>query len=225
MKQLNDIYKKNGIFILFIFLLGFSIPYIKDKPFVQFLAMVFALGLYIWNAYILIQVIKAVSSKQSSIHELKFLYITLGITCAAGYFYYGVMDAKELTISGLRAVKDYSHYELYTFDGAFEYFKDLFDTYLNSIYYSIVVMGTLGDSLIIVKGGFARFIVGFEVATALSITVFKVGEYFSDASSKETKASEDRIISEINRIKTGEFNSHLTGFLRRFYLWLKQAFG
>lgn len=125
MKQLNDIYKKNGIFILFIFLLGFSIPYIKDKPFVQFLAMVFALGLYIWNAYILIQVIKAVSSKQSSIHELKFLYITLGITCAAGYFYYGVMDAKELTISGLRAVKDYSHYELYTFDGAFEYFKDL----------------------------------------------------------------------------------------------------
>ena len=151
------------------------------------------------------QVIKACSSKQASIHELKFLYITLCFTCAGGYFFFGVMDSKEVTISGLRVIKEYSEYELYTFDGGFCYFQDLFNTYLNSIYYSVVVMGTIGDSNISVNGGFARFIVCFEVATALAITIFKIGEYFSEESSKEAKASEKRIIEAF---KNKEIVSH-----------------
>ena len=197
----SEIYKKNLIFTFFVFVLGFSIPYIQGITILQVLATILGLMLYLWSGYILIQVIKEVSKKQTSIQELKFLYITLALTCAAMYFYYGVMDSKEETIYGIRAIKDFQSYQIYTFKGAFEYFKDLFDTYLNSIYYSVVVMGTLGDSVISVKGGLGRLIVGFEVATALSITVFKIGEHYSELSSREVKASEQKILEAVDRLK------------------------
>ncbi|MCO7072095.1 hypothetical protein [Vibrio cholerae] len=221
MNQLNNIYKKNGIFTLMVFTMGFSIPYIQEKPFIQFLVMIAAFILYLWNGFILAQVIKAVSNKKSSIHELKFLYITLCLTCAAGYFYFGIIDSDEKVISGLRVMKDYNAYGLYTFEGAFDYFIDICHTYLNSIYYSVVVMGTLGDSVISVKGGFARFIVGFEVVTTLAITVFKIGEYFSDMSSREAKMSERIIVSEIQKLGMCSCNNRSYGVLKRSYVKLK----
>ncbi len=140
--------------------------------------------------------------------ELKFLFVTLVTTGAGSYFLIGIIDYKEEMISGLREIKEISEYGIYTFDGFSRYFKDVVNTYLNSVYYSIAVMSTLGDSKIVLEGGFARVIVAIQVVMTVSLTVFKIGEFYREQSSKEAKKSEARILDSVSNIsKSGPLPS------------------
>lgn len=127
-------------------------------------------------------------------------------------------------ISGLRQIKSEDEYQLSSFDGFFRYFQDLMFTYLNSLYYSVAVMATLGDSKIIAEGGFTRLIVTFEVGTALSLTIFKIGEYHSQRSSAEMKAVEKRIINEVKKIDPNFKVDLEAGFLDRILMKFKTKY-
>jgi hypothetical protein len=135
-------------------------------------------------------------------------------------FFIGVIDAKEQMISGLREIKAVDNYDLFSFDGFFSYFQDLTLTYLNSLYYSVVVMATLGDSKIVAEDGFSRIIIAFEVGAALSLTIFKIGEYYSERSSAEIMETERRILSEVQKINSSYTFDSEAGFWERTFMKL-----
>ncbi|MEO9944723.1 hypothetical protein [Paraglaciecola sp.] len=202
MDDLTKIYSKNLFFTLCVFFVGLALPYSRDSALAILLLILLVFLLFAYLGKLLLDVIKRVSHSDTSIKELRYLFITLAILCAGSYFFIGIIDSKEQMISGLREIKVEASYELNTLSGFFGYAQDLVSTYLNSLYYSIVVMSTLGDSKIIVEGGIPRFIIAFEVGAALSLTVFKIGEHYSKRSTLEAKATENRIIEAVkSRLK------------------------
>lgn len=220
MDDLVRIYAKNIFFTACVFVMGFVIPYARGNFMAQSLLMLLALVLYFYIFKLLIAVISRLGKTETSINDLKFLFITLAVLCAGAYFFIGVIDASEKMLSGLRAIKPDSEYDLYSLKGSFAYFQDLSFTYLNSLYYSIVVMVTLGDSKIVVEGGITRLIVAFEVATALSLTIFKIGEYYRELSSKEARETESRIVDEVQKINPSYTVDPDAGFWERTFLKL-----
>lgn len=182
--------------------MGFVLPYIRGNAIFISLWMIMAVFLYGYVFKLLIDVINSVNKKNVSINDLKFLFITLAILCASGYFFVAITDAGQNSISGLRVIKADSEYDFNSFKGPVDYFIDIARTYLNSLYYSIVVMATIGDSTISVKGELPRVIIAFEVTTALTLTIFKIGTYYSEQSSNEAKATEYRIVNEIKKLTT-----------------------
>ncbi|MGP8294585.1 hypothetical protein ACT3XD_10435, partial [Halomonas sp. AOP7-B1-5] len=69
-----------------------------------------------------------------------------------------------------------------------------------SLYYSIVIMSTLGDSGIVIKNTFVRLIVVSQVIATLSLTIFKIVEHYSNHSLVEARMSELKILNEIKNI-------------------------
>lgn len=222
MEDITKIYSKNLFFTACVFIMGFVLPYIRENTISLSLWMILAAFLYGYIFKLLIDVIKSLNKKDTSINELKFLFITLAILCASGYFFVAITDAGQNSISGLRVIKADSKYDFNSFKGPVDYFIDIARTYLNSLYYSIVVMATIGDSTISVKGELPRVIIAFEVTTALTLTIFKIGKYYSELSSNEAKATEDRIVNEIKKA-TNNYNypatksgfSKIVDFLKR----------
>lgn len=220
MDDLARIYAKNLFFTACVFVMGFVIPYARGNVTAQSLLIFLALVLYFYIFKLLMAVISRLSKKETSINDLKFLFITLAVLCAGAYFFIGVVDVSEKMLSGVRAIKPDSEYDLYSVQGSFTYFQDLSFTYLNSLYYSIVVMATLGDSKIVVEGGLTRLIVAFEVATAISLTIFKIGEYYRELSAKEAKETEGRIVTEVQKINPNYIVDPNAGFWERTFLKL-----
>ena len=220
MEDLTRIYSKNLFFTACVFALGLVLPYGRGNSIAGLILIFLAVILYGYIGKLLVDVIKRLSHTETSINALKFLFITLAVLCAGGYFFIGIIDGKEQMISGLREIKPDGAYDLYSFDGFFDYFQDLTFTYLNSLYYSIVVMATLGDSKIVAEGGFTRIIVAFEVGVALSLTIFKIGEYYSERSSEEAKAREKRILNEVQSINPSYTVDPEAGFWERTFMKL-----
>lgn len=220
MEDLTKIYSKNLFFTACVFFMGLGIPYAKGNSIAGLLLIFLAIVLYIYIGKLLIDVINRLSHKESSIRELKFLFVTLAVLCAGGYFFIGVIDVKEQMISGLRVIKPDDSYELLSFNGFVRYFHDLTFTYLNSLYYSTVIMATLGDSKIIAEGVFTRMIVAFEVGVALSLTIFKIGEYYRELSVTEAKQTEQRIISEVKNVNLSFTVDPKAGFWERTFMKL-----
>ncbi|MDX1750351.1 MAG: ion channel [Methylophaga sp.] len=220
MEDLNRIYLKNVFFTSCAFMMGLVLPYAKGNSLAMFLLIILAIILYRYIGNLLIDVIKRLSHQETSLKELKFFFITLVILCAGGYFFIGVLDAEEQMLSGLREIKLDAEYELYSVEGFFTYFNDLIFTYLNSLYYSIVVMATLGDSKIVVEGSFTRLIVAFEVVTALTLTIFKIGEYYSELSAVASNQAENRIVSEVKKINPKYVVDPKAGFWERTFVKL-----
>ena len=83
--------------------------------------MLFFLGivLYGYVGKLLVDVIKRLSHKETSIKELKFLFLTLAVLCAGSYFFIGVIDVEQKMISGLREIKPDAKYVLFSFNGFF----------------------------------------------------------------------------------------------------------
>ncbi|MFJ5363481.1 hypothetical protein ACIPR9_00015 [Pectobacterium punjabense] len=200
MEGLSNIYTKNLIFTVCVFIMSIALPYSHQFNTIKPLLLIIILVLYAYMGKLLVDIIKKLGQKQTSVKELKFLFITLAVLCAGVYFFIAMVDQKEMLISGLRVIKPHSYYNMYSISGFYDYFFDVFSTYLNSIYYSIMVMATLGDSKIAAESGVSRLIIAFEVGTTLTITIFKIGEYYSEHSSQEAKASEERIINHIKNI-------------------------
>ena len=224
MKELSRIYSRNLFFSACVFIMGLIIPYSRGNSVAMLLLFFLGIVLYGYVGKLLVDVIKRLSHKETSIKELKFLFLTLAVLCAGSYFFIGVIDVEQKMISGLREIKPDAKYVLFSFNGFFRYFQDLAFTYMNSLYYSIVVMATLGDSEIIVKGGFTRIIVAFEVSTAISLTIFKIGEYYSELSSAEAKETENRIVSEVQKINPSYIVDPDAGFLERTFMKLTIKF-
>lgn len=214
MEDITKIYSRNLFFTTCVFIMGFVLPYIRENTISVSLWMILAVFLYGYVFKLLIDVVKNLNNKDASINELKFLFITLAVLCASGYFFVAITDAAQNSISGLRVIKAESEYDFNSFKGPIDYFIDIARTYLNSLYYSIVVMATIGDSTISVKGELPRVIIAFEVTTALTLTIFKIGKHYSKQSSHEAKATEDRIINEIKKV-TNNYNHPATksGFI------------
>lgn len=220
MQDLTRIYSKNLFFTACVFVMGLVIPYARGHSLAVALLSLLAIILYGYIGKLLIDVIKQLSKNETSIKELKFLFITLAVLCAGAYFFIGVIDAEEQMISGIREIKADENYDFLSFGGFFSYFQDITLTYLNSLYYSVVVMATLGDSKIVAEGAFTRVIVAFEVGTALSLTIFKIGEYYSERSSAEVKETEGRILSEIQKINPSYTVDSEAGFWERTFMKL-----
>tara|TARA_R110001583_G_C5492736_1_gene394960 strand:- start:43 stop:681 length:639 start_codon:yes stop_codon:yes gene_type:complete len=66
-------------------------------------------------------------------------------------------------------------------------YKNIVSVFIESLYYSISIMTTLGDGTIKPQGIF-KLVVASHVAFTFVITVFGIAEYFSNESSKEVKS-------------------------------------
>ncbi|QQG30193.1 hypothetical protein JFY74_09315 [Pectobacterium carotovorum] len=195
----QEIYSKNLFFILFIFIISLCIPYANNNLFKIFL-LLGTLSLYLYMFIILLNVTKRVSDPKISIKELKFLFITIAAFYSGCYFFLATVDQNEVMISGIREVNASLDYDFYSLSGFYDYAKDIFNTYLNCVYYSVMIMATLGDSNIEASGGIAKLLVASEVGLTLTITIFKVGEYYSLRSSQEAQEMEKNIISRIDSL-------------------------
>ncbi|WP_224553014.1 hypothetical protein [Pectobacterium versatile] len=199
MENVQKIYSKNLIFILFVFIISFLLPYAKSDIFSGLLLSA-SLILYVYMFIILLNVIRRVNDPDISIKELKFLFITIAVFYSGCYFFLATVDKDEMVISGIREMELLVHYDFCSFNGFYNYAKDIFSTYLNCVYYSIMIMATLGDSNIEASGGIAKFLVASEVGVTLTITIFKIGEYYSLRASQETKEMEKNIIGKIDNL-------------------------
>ncbi|AXR06356.1 hypothetical protein [Salinimonas sediminis] len=66
---------------------------------------------------LLVDVIRLVSRKETSIHELKFFFITLAVVSAGAYFFIAIIDSKEQMIAGLREVEAEQVYNFQSLNG------------------------------------------------------------------------------------------------------------
>nr|WP_321239370.1 ion channel [uncultured Tolumonas sp.] len=198
MNELNKIYKQNLFLTLAIFFATIGLPFSKNWAILQPAIFIIYLCCYVFISYLMSSLVKKVLSKESSIQELRFLYLTLIIVCASGYFLFSIIDMKGTMISGLSEIHDITSYKLNSFNGLLSYFNDLVFTFINSIYYSIVVMATIGDSSVTLHNGFPRMLVAFEVAMTISLTVFKISSLYNKESSEDLLKLKNEIIKEIN---------------------------
>lgn len=173
-----------GIFkvTLSIFVLAISLYFVKDNAWA--VGCIIALGLLIYiDIFIKINVgVKKITDDKPTLKDLKFLLFSLITMYAAAYFFISIIDVDEELISGIRMIKLEGEYDFSSCNDWVEYISDIVKTYFNSLYYSVVVMVTLGDSSIIIKGYIVRFFVVAEVLSVLFVTLFKVTEYYDNIS-------------------------------------------
>ncbi|MBE0464279.1 hypothetical protein [Halomonas colorata] len=200
MVGLNKTYSRVFLFTSGVLIFGLLIPYSKNEMWAFILLLFLSAILFVFVFVLVNAVEKLVKNKFSSVRELQFLFVILVFLYAGIYFLLGLADIDERLIRGLREIREYSNYKLYTVNGFFEYLHDVFLTYFNSLYYSIVIMSTLGDSGIVIKNTFVRLIVVSQVIATLSLTIFKIVEHYSNHSLVEARMSELKILNEIKNI-------------------------
>lgn len=145
--------------------------------------------------------LKVLENNNTTLEELKVLLFGLVALFAAFYFFISVIDIEEKAISGIRVIKAREEYDFNCYADMADYFLDIVKTYLNSLYYSIVVMVTLGDSSIIVKSHLVRFFVAAEVLSVLFITLFKVTSYYDGVSERKHEELKSLIKGAIDHKK------------------------
>ncbi len=215
MDQVRAIYKKNFLIAAGSFVIVLFLPYATELA--RWLMMALALTLYVYLGYMMVKLAEECMRPATSLERLRFLYITIGLFFASGYFFLAAIDSGEEMIKNVRVFcsTDCSYPG---FDGFSERIQETTYTYLNALYYSIVVMTTLGDSKITVEGGLARPLVAAEVLMSIGMTVFKLAQYYNDMASKEARSTEDRLVREIRAAaKNREAQKSLPvgGFLSR----------
>ncbi|MCG9757130.1 potassium channel family protein, partial [Shewanella insulae] len=100
--------------------------------------------------------------------------------------------------------------------------------FLDSIYYSVMVMTTLGDGSI-QPNNIMKMVVISHVGFTFYITVFGVAEYFSSQSSKEFKSELDNLKHELLNVKQDKYaplikeenGEKVVSISKRFYISFK----
>lgn len=76
MRNLNVIYSNNLFFTVCAFFVGLALPYSRGNYLAISLLLLLTIILYIYLGSLLVNVIKELGKKETSINELKFLFIT-----------------------------------------------------------------------------------------------------------------------------------------------------
>jgi|TARA_R110002110_G_scaffold60683_1_gene170642 hypothetical protein len=203
-----------------VFIIGLAAPYAKGIFWAIILLVLLALALIVNALYLINTAHKLLKFNFNSFQDIKFLFIIMAFLYSAVYFYISVFDAEGSLISGLRQIEYYSYYEFYSLDGFLEYFQDMLFTYLNSLYYSVVVMATLGDSGVVVEHTVVRMLVASQVLILFSLTIFKIVEFYSENSYLETNRLEKNILRNIKDIKLCYNLDANSGFFEKVFFRL-----
>ncbi|MGP8296361.1 hypothetical protein ACT3XD_19670, partial [Halomonas sp. AOP7-B1-5] len=131
MVGLNKTYSRVFLFTSGVLIFGLLIPYSKNEMWAFILLLFLSAILFVFVFVLVNAVEKLVKNKFSSVRELQFLFVILVFLYAGIYFLLGLADIDERLIRGLREIREYSNYKLYTVNGFFEYLHDVFLTYFN----------------------------------------------------------------------------------------------
>lgn len=197
MEKIRKTFFLNFITLILALLLAAIIPLSRGYFWLQVTVILLFIFSYIMLTYFLIRLVKHCEADVSHLADLKFLLITILFVFATLYFLLASFDSSEKIIFGLRG---YPKDKKIAIDGVLsflDYMQDLFLTYFNSLYYSAVVMATLGDSGMGVKNIVPRIFVATQLIVTYSLIIFKLSEYFNDRSGIAAKESEDRIVNSI----------------------------
>ena len=167
------------------------------KLFLLLLAMV----VYVYMFFSIGKLISEYKSYPKTDNALVQLYLNILLTFSSAYFFLSAIDIDENMITGLRAMSPHFS-EDYSFIGVIDYFNGLGFTFVNCIYYSLVVMATLGDSSIVLKDTLPRTIVMFQVGYTIWLTGYALANHFNNKSTEELKKVENNLKSEISHIRT-----------------------
>lgn len=200
----HGIYIGSLLVIAATFVVALALPYASSE--LKLFIFVFAvLVLYPYLGIQIYRISQAVASLDTGLEELKRLYISTATSFGSAYFFLAMIDSNQLIVRGLRAECALGDVCATVPQGFYELFKNTADTLMNALAYSVLVMATIGDSKIAMVNGLGRIFVAAEVAISVGMTVFKLGQVFSDQTTKEIQVSERRIRRDLRRINPDAF--------------------
>ena len=163
--------------------------------------LLFALAImaYVYTFYSIGRLISEYKNYPKTDNALVQLYLNMLFTFSSAYFFLAAIDIDENMISGLRAMNPHFSHN-YSLIGVVEYFNGLGFTFVNCVYYSLVVMATLGDSSVVLKNTLPRTIVMFQVGYTIWLTGYALASHFSNKSTEEIKKVEENLTSQISHI-------------------------
>ncbi len=196
MENIRKTFILNFVSLVVAILIVAVIPLSKGYFWLQLILVALFVLSYISLAYFIARVVRHCENDISHLEDLKFLLITILFVFATIYFLLASFDKSQSMLSGFRG---YPGGE-FAIDGVvplLNYIQGLLLTYFNSLYYSVVVMATLGDSGMSVTNIVPRMFVAAQLTITYSLIVFKLSEYFNSRAELAAKESEDRIVKSM----------------------------
>ncbi|MEZ8631415.1 ion channel [Vibrio lentus] len=159
-------------------------------------------------------------------------YIELFLFYSLAYTFAAVASPSGGFISGFTAILPEGN--TYKFESAADYwvvFSNIFLVFLDSLYYSVSIMTTLGDGNIKPQH-IMKLVVASHVGFTFFITVFAVAEYFASQSNKEIEKEFEnlkKLLSQNNANlnaaeETNNLQTEIKPLKERFYISIKGLF-
>jgi hypothetical protein len=178
-------------------------------------------------AFGLILFLKKWDARNKSDYQLTPFYIELFIFYSLAYTFAAVASPEGGFISGLYPILEVN--QSYQTANLFEVYSKLIHLFMDSIYYSVVIMTTLGDGSI-QPNNIMKMVVISHVGFTVYVTVFGVAEYFSNQSSKDLKKELAILKQDLPKINTCSGSERKTSSMKvnsvskRFHLSVKGLF-
>ncbi|WP_151194732.1 hypothetical protein [Methylophaga frappieri] len=177
--------------VLGTFAIGLMTPIASD--WIKLIILLSALILFIGCFISILSIANTYNNRASSINGIISLYLDTVMLFASAYFFTSVIDSGDSIVFGISQVCMQSECYLNSLVQA----QSLVDAFMDSIYLSVLVMTTSGDSSIGVGEGWGRWLVIFQLFTTVYISLVGLANYFSHKSSRELADMEERVIKHL----------------------------
>ena len=179
---------------------------------VKLFALALGLGLYAGSIFAVTELIRSHDTRKDTVAGLRALYIDTILLFSVAYLIVYYLSPNGEFVKGLHVPCWDSG--MCPNAGSLDKIVDFFMAWLDSAYYSIVTMTTLGDGSVVVNG-WARFLVASQVLFTFYVSVFSLAEAFSKESAKVTEEIVKRHVSR-NLANGSRDIGAIRGFKSRF---------
>ena len=169
---------------IFILILGFPLLKIYSEGWGHLFAAALGISGIVILVFGLLLFLKKWEARDKSNYRLAPFYVDLFIFYSLAYAFASIVAPDGTFIGGLHPILESG--KTYKEASLSEIYTKLHLLLMDSIYYSVMIMTTLGDGTIQPKN-ILKTVVMSHVGFTFFITVFGVAEYFSNQSSKELK--------------------------------------
>lgn len=146
--------------------------------------------------YGLVLFLKQWEQRNKKSYTLAPYYINLMTFYTLAYTFAVVVSPDGNFLSGLHPI--FNNDETYVTASLNSIYHNILMLIIDALYYSIVIMTTLGDGSIQPRG-ILKLVLISHVGFTVYITVFGVAEYFANESSKELKSEVEKLKRELHR--------------------------
>jgi hypothetical protein len=209
--------------------MGFPLLIIHSNSWGKLFAILLGLSGVIVLVFGLILFLKKWEDRNKANYRLAPFYIELFIFYSLAYTFASVASPDGGFISGLHPIIESG--KTYKDASLLAVYYQIPHLFLDSIYYCVMIMTTLGDGSIQPKN-ILKMVVISHVGFTFYITVFGVAEYFSNQSSKELKKELEILKLDLIDTKQEKYsppteeknNKKAASISKRFYISFKGFF-